>query len=413
MTDSNAVLFYGDDRDGENPQDFLNKVERGFSGKTLLEKDKVHALKLWIKAGSEAKEWWNGLDPTTETDSWAHLVLAFEKRWPEKVATKKTTAEKQALLMAEVLKESEVGVRVQGDGVDELGHVRWANRVKALAKAIPDTNGLLVGAVRANLPAVLKEHIGGTFTDWDSFTDAVCKVSLADIADSKEKSQANERRLRRLETLVASAQQSPTAPLRHALSRTTISAPTFKGPGTGSPAAAPFNVNPFQGGAMHRSNLFANAGSYAPRPDTDRLADALRNTLPHHPTTPDGLSLYTAQVRAWAASNPNGKPNEHHPYPLTPGTVRVGSGECWKCGLVGHRGDQDPGTNLVPELEVTWRRIAQGIHNRARQMASIAPVNIVDTADPSLTAYLTSEEYVESIIADYLARQGNGEGSSA
>ena len=111
--------------------------------------------------------------------------------------------------MAEVLKESEVGVRVQGDGVDELGHVRWANRVKALAKAIPDTNGLLVGAVRANLPAVLKEHIGGTFTEWDSFTDAVCKVSLADIADSKEKSQANERRLRRLETLVASAQQNP------------------------------------------------------------------------------------------------------------------------------------------------------------------------------------------------------------
>jgi len=56
--------------------------------------------------------------------------------------------------------------------------------MKALAKAIPDTNSLLVSVIRANLPAVLKEHIGGTFADWDSFTDAVCKVSLADIADS-------------------------------------------------------------------------------------------------------------------------------------------------------------------------------------------------------------------------------------
>jgi len=37
-------------------------------------------------------------------------VSAFEKCWPEKVVTKKMTAEKQALLMAEVLKESEVGV---------------------------------------------------------------------------------------------------------------------------------------------------------------------------------------------------------------------------------------------------------------------------------------------------------------
>jgi len=69
MTDSNAVLFYSNDRNGENPQDFLNKVERGFSGKILSEKDKVHALKLWIKMGSDVKEWWNGLDPTMETDS--------------------------------------------------------------------------------------------------------------------------------------------------------------------------------------------------------------------------------------------------------------------------------------------------------------------------------------------------------
>jgi hypothetical protein len=38
MMDSNAVLFYGNDCDGENPQDFLNKVECGFSGKILSEK---------------------------------------------------------------------------------------------------------------------------------------------------------------------------------------------------------------------------------------------------------------------------------------------------------------------------------------------------------------------------------------
>jgi hypothetical protein len=85
---------------------------------------------------------------------------------------------------------------------------------------------------------------------------------------------------------------------------------------------------------MHCSNLFTNASSYAQRPDPGWLADTLRNALPHHPTTPDGLSLYAAQVQAWAASHPNGKPNEHRPYPLTLGTAKVGSGECWKCGQV-------------------------------------------------------------------------------
>ena len=87
------------------------------------------------------------------------------------MVTKKMTAEKQALLMAEVVKEGEVSIWVQGDRADKLGHIWWANHVKALAKAIPDMNGLLVCAICANLSTILKKHIGSTFTDLDSFTD--------------------------------------------------------------------------------------------------------------------------------------------------------------------------------------------------------------------------------------------------
>jgi hypothetical protein len=69
------------------------------------------------------KEWWNRLDPTTEKDSWAHLVSPFKTCWLEKMVTKKMTAEKQALLMAEVVKEGEVSIWVQGDRADKLGHI--------------------------------------------------------------------------------------------------------------------------------------------------------------------------------------------------------------------------------------------------------------------------------------------------
>ena len=87
------------------------------------------------------------------------------------------------------------------------------------------------------------------------------------------------------------------------------------------------------------------------RPAHERLADVLNKALPLHPRNVEGIALYDTQITLWHSTyGLGGKvPNETHPYPLTPGTVPVASGECWKCG---HRTHQ-PG-RLVPSVGV-WK----------------------------------------------------------
>ncbi|TFK21578.1 hypothetical protein FA15DRAFT_562588, partial [Coprinopsis marcescibilis] len=55
------------------------------------------------------------------------------------------------------------------------------------------------------------------------------------------------------------------------------------------------------------------------------------------PDTAAGKGQYAAQIDAWSTEHgPTRKPNEHRPYPLTPGTSPVASGECWTCGRPSH-----------------------------------------------------------------------------
>ena len=84
----------------------------------------------------------------------------------------KTTAEKQATLEGEVLKESELGLRTSVKGIDEYTHVVWADKVEKLAANIPDTNNLLVASIRKALPKTIRRIIGGKTMTWAEF----CKL---------------------------------------------------------------------------------------------------------------------------------------------------------------------------------------------------------------------------------------------
>jgi hypothetical protein len=150
------------------------------------------------------------------------------------------------------------------------------------------------------------------------------------------------------------------------------------------------------------------------RPVSVRHQDLVRYTLPHHPNTPDGLRAYQAQVVAWHTANPHSKPDEQHPYPLTPGMPPVGSRECWDCGQQDHR-QRAPvcaGT-ILPEPECDWRRIAGFItsaFNKERLTAHNA-VNFVN-----YTQYMPYPDYAHYQSNPYEGEvedgQGNGQGLS-
>jgi len=395
MSDNNGLrMFWGDGEiDGENAQDFINGVERSFLAKAnLSEADKVRTFELWLKSGRAAKIWWNGL-AAEEKDNWAHLRVAFEKKWPEKLITEKTVEEQHAALAATVLKEESLGKRVKVDGVDEFSHVVWADKLERLSKALKDDSGLLIPTVRRSMPRALKLLVGTQHRTWTTFCDAVRKVSITELEEKLE-IEDEQRELLTTISRLEELQKSPTRAIRQALGAVSLARPIPAPRFAVQPAAptAPAPATP----------------QY--RPDAERLVDVVRLALPIQPKTPAGKVAYQAQVAKWSAQNGDRPVNEMRPYPLSPGTSPVASGECWKCGYTGHRGPDCPDPNPVPMIEQKWRSIAATISRRAGSTATTAAVNLV-TEDGT---YIDQAAYDARVIEDYLAAvQGNAEGSLA
>ena len=148
---------------------------------------------------------------------------------------------------------------------------------------------------------------------WKELTDAVRSISLEELMEKVEE----ERDLTRY-TLVTP--NTPSKALGSAFQNINI-----------APQPRTFIPTQYQ---PAQTTSQPTSGFSADKPAHERLADVLTKALLIHPRNTDGIALYNAQVLTWQSTyGQSGKgPNETRPYPLTPGTVPVASGECWKCG---------------------------------------------------------------------------------
>jgi hypothetical protein len=392
MSDTSDTFFTGKPED-QDPQDFLNRIERTILMKTgLTEADKVRFFELSIKTKSPADAWLSTLT-LLDRASFKTMRMAFELRWPTKPITEKTTAEKQALLDETILKPSDLGRRVAANlgAEEELSHVVWADRVERMANDIPDTNNLLVASTRKKLPKPLLKLVGLKPMTWKQFTDAVRAVSLEELIEKIEE----ERDATRYAPIVPN---TPSKALGAAFQNINLTRQLQQN-----------QTSQYQ---PQRTQLASHTtfGTYPERPVHERLADVLNKALPIQPNNPEGLVNYNSQVTAWHATyGQNGKgPTETKLYPLSPGTVPVASGECWKCGRKAHH----PGPCSfppVPTLETKWRSIAQTIRKKAEMAAtSTANVNLVTEESDEVNTYDTEElAHLHQLI-----NQGKAGGSS-
>ena len=392
MADISTCSFTGKPED-QDPQDFMNKLERIILMKTgLTETDKVRFLELSLKAKSPAAAWFITLTKADKT-TFTSARKAFELRWPVKAVTEKTTAEKQALLDETVLKLSDLGRRVAASvgAEEELSHVVWADKVERLAGDIPDTNNLLVASTRKKLPKPLLKLVGLKPMTWKELADTVRSITLEELMEKVEE----ERELIRYALAVPN---TPSKALGSAFQNINI-----------APQPQPRGLLPNQYQTAE-TNSRPSSGFNAEKPAHERLADVLSKALPIHPRNAEGMAAYNSQILLWQSTyGQNGKgPNETRPYPLTPGTVPVASGECWRCGHRTHHPNPCPAPP-VPTLETKWRSIAQTIRKRAETAAAPAVnVNLVAEESNEVQAYDPDElAYLQS-----LANQGKGEGSS-
>ena len=388
MADITSCSFTGKPED-QDPQDFMNKLERIILMKTgLSEADKVRFLELSLKAKSPAAAWFATLK-IADKISFSKAREAFELRWPVKAITEKTTAEKQALLDETVLTIADLGRRVAASvgAEEELSHIVWADKVERLAGDIPDTNNLLVASTRKKLPKPLIKLIGLKPMTWSELANAVRDITLEELMEKVEE----ERDLNRYAPVTPN---TPSKALGAAFQNINI-----------NPQLRNFPTNQYQQTDSNSKSTYT-----AERPPHERLADVLNKALPLHPKNAEGIAQYNAQILSWHSTvGQNGKgPNETRPYPLTPGTVPVASGECWKCGHRTHYPSTCPAP-FVPALETKWRSIAQTIRKRAEAAAAPATsVNLVAEESNEVHTYDANE----LAHLQRLANQGKGEGSS-
>jgi len=187
MADLANSFFTGKPED-QDPQDFMNKLERIILIKTgLTDVEKVRFFELSLKAKSPAAAWYLTLT-TPDKASFSALRTAFELQWPPKPITEKTTAEKQALLDGTILKLTDLGKRVAASvgAEEELSHVVWADKVERLAGDIPDINNLLVASTRKKLLKPLLKLISLKLMTWKGFADTVRAITLEELMEKVE-----------------------------------------------------------------------------------------------------------------------------------------------------------------------------------------------------------------------------------
>jgi hypothetical protein len=409
-------MFYGDGRAGESPHDFKKKVMQRFMGKGISDAEKVEALGLGMASGSPADTWFDEPARAADKATWLAMSTAFDTKWPKRAALRRIGQDAIDDLLAEKLRVDDIGKRVKHGGVEEFGHVLWVRNVVRIASEIPDPHGLFIGVVLEKLPMIMQDLLvpGTVFPNWAALETAVVGLKQAAIVHAK----AKEARMVEMAAAV-----KPTS--RHTV---TSQLPTQVHPQRYVPQLYPV----YPSYPPQTQSAFVAPQPQAPtvpaqqvyRPDSERLADLLKNLPVHHPATDTGRSAHAQLISDWHARNGNRGPNELRPYPLTPGTAPLdSSGECFNCAFIGHMSNNCPNPSMPP-LEKKWRQIAASIRKGA------AGIPRRNTAPPVPIQYVSAPYHLDPHIAhpynpwyppynpqydgaEYDARdQGKGQGSS-
>ena len=400
--------FHGDKED-ENPEDFLRAFFRRMG--SANDDVKKQQFKYFLQADSVADEWYEDLKLQNKKD-WNAIEEAFNERWPRKKGAKKTTEEYEEEITGLKLKTEDLGKKEKTAGREVYTHIAWADKMATIVKGAKiETTTTYIGHVRKELPKILREKVGAGHTDWTVFLQAVRDVDIDHIRDGvdlwkreQDEQEALKKRVQQLEKLTA----SPTAPLRQQMTTFNIGGNSQQP--RQSPTAVP--TNPFTSNSGGRGNLFqapqaknpTSMQNNTPRPpatQADRAALLVcLQKYPHHPDTEPGRQAHRAQQAEWVKTHGlNAFVTESTPYPLRPGTLPVGSNECFTCGFSGHMGRRDGstcgGNRALHPHEQTWRAICSRILRQTRNVA--ANIQLVAVDDYGTT---------------WQELQGNGEGTS-
>ncbi|TEB28854.1 hypothetical protein FA13DRAFT_761470 [Coprinellus micaceus] len=394
--------FWGN-KPGENARDFIHSFNRAMGDKD--DAFKAKQFENYLRADSEADEWWNELEDDKK-GKWSDIEVAFKTKWPGRTVVKKTPTEYEEELLGLKLKVEDLGVKEEVGGREAYKHILWAEHMAKLAKgAGVEAGSTYVGQVIKGLPKIIRRKVAGTYETWDEFLKAVKDVDMAYVKEGveeymreKKEKDAMEARLKVLESMLAQGVTALTQQM------STMSMGGGQQHIGGVQVVQP-RVGGGRGGFTGGRASPANGPRPPPKPVMPELQARMRASLAaitHHPDTAEGRKAHMEQQLEWAKKHGAAAwVTEDTPYPLRPGTAPVCSGECYRCGMRGHRGAECvvPREGQLIRNEQAWRAVC------ARVLGGQQAVSVqwVATSD-----YGTK---VEVMMVE--GEQGNEDGSSA
>jgi len=472
-----------DNKTAEKPGSWLKRLERTWTS-TTIDADKIHDFSTSLDADSIAETWWDRLDPAHKA-TWADVKRAFIVEWPPTKQVEVSSAARRATMMSYKLQEEDIGKMEGEGRQRNYTHVRWADNVEPLWKQLEDKNGLLIPEVRTNLPDSILNclpDLKDIHTDFSIFLQAVRDVPIDKVRRRTEDLKDLREIKLQLSSLSEMPRTTPPSPMSQitqqfaSSSLHNMSYPqythrqptqvlmTTQGLITHNPMTPYVPPNPTtpyvpphrrqtpphmltpirqQPTPMSSTDPFRDDGT-TPRPPLTSFYQNLQNTptptvrrddrsltLAYeavqnsklYPNDDNGRQQYAKDLATW--EHIYGK-NEQMSFmkehlPLTPGTVALGSQECYGCGQTGHTGKDCP----LPEgerinaRERGWRnyitKILFPIGNRGtpsrrtqmQQSPMIAQMNVGDGEVLEYDPYL----YPIEAVTFHDMEQGNGQES--
>jgi len=201
-------LFHGDYRENEEPSTWFAQFQLSLPD-NYSDLRRIQRFAMQLAPGYMADQWFNGLPPSSIT-SFLDLRAAFQQRWPPPKPPAYSRAQQKERIMAQVLKEEDIGIWTADGATGNYGHVVWAHKVMRLALGMGDVAGFLIESALENVPNMLKDHLTCDYSTWQEFVDDVENVPAVKLKRARE--ELDKERLRDADIARLKAQSVSTPP---------------------------------------------------------------------------------------------------------------------------------------------------------------------------------------------------------
>ena len=408
--------FSGEPDDDVQPGEFLKTFRRFTTYARITEQDLIiESFGDHLKYASPADDWFKELG---KKSTWKEVEAAFLERFPPIERAKRTETELERELCELRLKVEDLGKKEKYAGEEVYTHVIFAEKALSLAKqAKISTSSNSIWKVCDELPDIIRQKVKETYATWTEFCVAIKGVEMAHIRDGVKKHQREKEEREKTEAAIAGLQRmqqqqrrlpaapmTPVSAVSQAMQSTTLGGQRNTQSETRvAPQTTTNNTNLFTSQSGGQGTLFR----LPPPPVTQADRDALKISLatyPMQPNTQTGMTAWHGQLREWKAKNSeSAEVTAITGFPLRPGGAPPGSGECYGCGMVGHRRTAQQCTiGFINPRERTFRTICGWI----LRFSTAPQINYVSDADGEFN-WLNDQSF------QHTSNQGNGQGPPA